>query len=316
MPPAKTHMGSPVSPRWDTAWVDTVSLTERKLGRRICGARTHAGTPCLLKPNHDNGRCKFHGGFDLTGAQPGNRNAVIHGLYARALRVCGPRCPLWEHCPCAGDDVAKLPSAERPTCPYETTEYETAVTDIAANASICPDCDPMRDRMVHHAALLQVMMSRALVALRDAPLTIDAGAKGENYQHLSQKPNPLLDAYFRIGREYRNCLQWLKDNSREELSDGALVEFQRRATYDTALTPEDQAQLDTTENLAQYRAKRLMERAVRQSRSPYLGEQRASLELRELAKSLVPDTPAIWDVKLPHELKGDSKDTGKKAAPG
>jgi hypothetical protein len=313
MLPKKTNLGTPISPCWDDAWINTVTKAERERGRRICGARTHAGTPCLLQPNHENGRCKFHGGFELTGAQPGNRNAVIHGLYSRALRVCGPLCPLWDQCPCAGDDVAKLPGPERPTCPYEATEYQTALTDITVYADIHPESDPMRRRTAHQAALLHVMMSRAALALRDAPLTLDTGAKAENYQNLSPKPNPLLDAYFRIAREYHNCLQWLKDNRREDFRDTPLIEHQRRASIDASLSPEDQAQLDTTENIAELRARQYMEQAVQKSRSPYWQHMEEAVETRDRAKWLAPNAAEIWDVQLPHEIEQQEEENESKA---
>ena len=55
-----TGLGSPCSPRWDDGWVAAVNAAEAKANRRICGARTCAGTPCTLEPNHENGRCRFH----------------------------------------------------------------------------------------------------------------------------------------------------------------------------------------------------------------------------------------------------------------
>jgi len=85
-----------------------VNAAEQELGRRICGARTMAGTPCTLEANHENGRCRFHGGFDLTGAPKDNRNAVLHGLYSRRLQVCGSHCPQWTTCPLSGEDVERL----------------------------------------------------------------------------------------------------------------------------------------------------------------------------------------------------------------
>ena len=106
--PRRTDLGSPCSPAWDAAWVGVVNAAEQELGRRICGARTMAGTPCTLEPNHENGRCRFHGGFDLTGAPKGNRNAVLHGLYSRRLQVCGSHCPQWTTCPLSGEDVERL----------------------------------------------------------------------------------------------------------------------------------------------------------------------------------------------------------------
>ena len=106
--PRRTALGSPCSRAWDNDWIAIVNAAEQELERRICGARTLAGTPCTLQPNHKNGRCRFHGGFDLTGAPKGNRNAVLHGLYSRRLQVCGAHCPQWTTCPLSGEDVEHL----------------------------------------------------------------------------------------------------------------------------------------------------------------------------------------------------------------
>src|SRR5262245_55932757 len=47
--------------------------------RRICGARTRNGTPCLT-PAMPNGRCRMHGGLS-PGAPKGNLHARKHGYY-------------------------------------------------------------------------------------------------------------------------------------------------------------------------------------------------------------------------------------------
>ncbi|MDZ4858763.1 MAG: HGGxSTG domain-containing protein [Candidatus Hydrogenedentes bacterium] len=74
--PLCTSCGTPYSKLWDYAWIEKVHATEQTLNRRICGARTQAGTVCTLESDHASGRCRFHGGFDLTGAPKVNRNAV------------------------------------------------------------------------------------------------------------------------------------------------------------------------------------------------------------------------------------------------
>ncbi len=125
-----TPFGTPCSKAWSPEWIQIVCETESKLGKRVCGARTLAGNPCMLSPNHENGRCRFHGGFDLTGAPKGNRNGVIHGLYSRRLRQCSAGCPQWGSCPCAGEEVREIPAPDRPQCPYERLEYNTALTDL------------------------------------------------------------------------------------------------------------------------------------------------------------------------------------------
>ena len=138
-PTRSTTRGTPCARSWPDEWVAEVEATESRLGRRICGARTLSGTPCLLSSDHASGRCRFHGGFALTGAPKGNRNAVLHGLYSRRLQVCGPHCAQWETCPLAGEDVVEsgigswvsgieprdpTPKTRHPTpqlltCPYE-----------------------------------------------------------------------------------------------------------------------------------------------------------------------------------------------------
>ncbi|GMV94837.1 MAG: hypothetical protein AMXMBFR82_46150 [Candidatus Hydrogenedentota bacterium] len=110
--PTLTTLGTPRARSWTNDWIATVDATETKLNHRICGARLPDGTPCCNESDHPSGRCAFHGGFDLTGAPPGNRNHVIHGLYSRRLRPCTQSCPHWETCPIAN----RHPRA----CPGET----------------------------------------------------------------------------------------------------------------------------------------------------------------------------------------------------
>lgn len=97
-----TKFGTPCARAWDAKWVRLVERRETDVGRRICGARTVGGVPCLLPSDHDSGRCRHHGGFPLTGAPEENRNAVVHGLYSRRLMVCGTHCPAWHSCPMGG----------------------------------------------------------------------------------------------------------------------------------------------------------------------------------------------------------------------
>ncbi|MBI5092883.1 MAG: hypothetical protein HZB26_10630, partial [Candidatus Hydrogenedentes bacterium] len=163
--PTHTTPGSPCAKSWDTPWIAQVEAAEQRLGRRICGARTHNGVPCELESNHANGRCKFHGGFALTGAAPGNRNAVIHGLYSRRLRTCSDGCPMWDRCPCAGADVKALKPIQRPLCAYEQMEYDTALTDALARASTSFRPDPLRLHIAHSFAAIQVLFNRALKAI-------------------------------------------------------------------------------------------------------------------------------------------------------
>ena len=109
-----TPHGSPCSRTWTSDWVAVVEAREESLERRICGARLMSGNPCTLVSTHPSGRCRYHGGFDLTGAPEGNRNAVLHNLYSRRLMPCGPHCPIWQSCPLTFSLGKEKVSKEKP----------------------------------------------------------------------------------------------------------------------------------------------------------------------------------------------------------
>lgn len=241
-PPRTTALGTPCSRRWDAPWIVAVDAAELKLERRICGARCTDGTPCTLASNHPNGRCRFHGGFDLTGAQPGNRNAVLHGLYSRQLQVCGQHCPRWKHCPLAGDDVHKLPGPKKPICAYEQAGYNASVTDFRHRLNRGPVNDPFYKHLIHHLALLQVLMTRAASAMAVSPMTSVNTASSDSYFMSSTNVNAVSEAYLRFAREFRRYLELLPDFI-AVLDEDEAVAQQRRIDNDTNLTPEAQFRL-------------------------------------------------------------------------
>ena len=120
---AETTLGTPRAQSWDDEWLGVVDETESRLGRRICGAHAPDGEPCELGSTHRNGRCRFHGGHPRIGGQPGNTNAMVHGLYSRRLRQCDDSCPMWNSCPFAGADVIALGPRKRPVCAFESEAY-------------------------------------------------------------------------------------------------------------------------------------------------------------------------------------------------
>ncbi|MFT4116152.1 HGGxSTG domain-containing protein [Bradyrhizobium sp.] len=48
---------------------------------RRCGARTRNGVPCRMPALRGKARCRMHGGAEGSGAPPGNRNAMKHGVF-------------------------------------------------------------------------------------------------------------------------------------------------------------------------------------------------------------------------------------------
>lgn len=233
-----TSRGTPCARSWDDDWLATVEAAEQRLDRRICGARTRAAVPCELDPNHTNGRCRFHGGFALTGAQKANRNAVIHGLYSRSIRICGPSCPLWSACPCAGADLEALPEAQLPSCPYEQSEYNSLLTGALDRVSRNPDRDALDLNLAHHVAILGVMTNRAAIALRNEPLVDQTTVAAKNYQSSSRKVSPSLDAFTRLSREYRRCAAELKAAKPEEPPIEDFLNHHTRISADTSLDPD------------------------------------------------------------------------------
>jgi hypothetical protein len=237
---------------------------EQRLERRICGARTPAGEPCELAPNHENGRCRFHGGFPLTGGQEHNRNAATHGLYSRRLRVCDASCPQWNACPCAGPDVENVPPANRPTCPYEQTEYNTALTDALDRVSRNPNHDGLDLHIAHNLALLQVMLNRAAVSMRNAPLVDDTVASTDAYHMKSSKPSAHLEAFTRISREYRHFAAMIKASDPVEPDPREFFSHEGRAMIDTELDPDNDRFLHPGSTLdPAHQARRYMREAVK-----------------------------------------------------
>jgi len=260
-----TQLGTPHSPAWDAAHIALVEAAELQLNRPICGARTLSGKPCLLAPNHENGRCKYHGGFNLTGAQPGNRNAVVHGLYSRAIQTCGDHCPMWKTCPCAAPEVMKLDPKDRPQCPYEVAAFNATVTDLRAKLAARPHADPMEQHIVSEMATMRVIQMRAATALSVKSVVDATIVTSENRGTSTMKPGAYLQAYLRIASEQRRYTQLYNLAQPEPATapDIVLREQEQRTQRDTSLAPEDLAILDTPEPPSEQHAKRLLIAAER-----------------------------------------------------
>jgi hypothetical protein len=246
---------------WDDAWVERVEAAELELNRRVCGARTAAGSVCVLESDHACGRCRFHGGFDLTGAPRGNRNAVVHGLYSRRLMVCGEHCPLWKTCPCAGPDVLKMEERERPTCPFEQTEYNALVTDGMSLVERRADANPFDKQAVHMLALLQVMMSRAAAMLGRHKFT--QMVVSVNCQKHDERMSPAFAALMRLMWEYRHVRRLLPDgDGGAGATPESVAKLMLRMEVDTDLAPESQEELHFPDTPVESAAAGIVDRAV------------------------------------------------------
>jgi len=294
-PKPETQRGAPCAKSWDDAWIATVEAAEERLDRRICGARTPAGNPCELKAGHDNGRCRFHGGFPLTGAPQGNRNAVIHGLYSRRLKVCDARCPLWDQCPCAGPDVQATPAPDRPICPYEQTEYNTALTDALARVATKPQPDPLDRHLAHNLALLQVMLNRAAIALRNDPLVDEVTASSDSYKMASRKPGAHLEAFLRITAEYRRFAALLTPRDPVEPMPEDALHHHWTTAIDTQLDPDPSAEMHREPFHINYQANRYIRQAIHHAAA---GRDVAMLDAFEAAHTIAPAYTALAESKV------------------
>ena len=186
-----------------------------------CGAHANDLEACELEASHENGRCRFHGGFLGTGAQKGNANARIHGLYSRRIQQCGTHCPHWTNCPFAGDDVEKVRNSIRPKCVYEEREL-TALRqlDTQAHEQHVPlqerslkDLEekpyPMRAQLIglrENLHMLQIMATRAAAALSTETLKTESIQQSDKYYSTHEKPSALLQAHQILTREHRLTL--------------------------------------------------------------------------------------------------------------
>lgn len=299
--------GTPFAGVWDDDWRAKIEAVESRLERRICGARTHAGEPCELAPNHENGRCRFHGGFPLTGGQKNNRNAIVHGLYSRRLRTCGAWCPEWNACPCAGTDLKEIPQAMRPTCPFEQTEYNTALSDALDRVSRNPRRDGLDLHIAHNLALVQVMLNRAAVALRNAPLVDETAAPGGACLMKSSKPSAHLDAFTRIAREYRHFAALIKSSEPAEPELSEYCDTASRMSVDTGLDAGNEEHLHPVASQAvPLQARRYVRQAVEHAS---VGDETAALYAATDAMQIAPNMfdSADWKDLAPEadRLKGN-----------
>ena len=184
--PRTTKHGTPCAGTWNKKWVRRVQRHETELGRRICGARTAAGTPCLLPSNHPSGRCPRHGGYDNTGAPQGNRNAVTHGLYSRRIADCGIEGEL------------------------ELEEY-LAVTAAVEQRTNPHGENPLGHHLAHNIALTSAMVKRAVKAALTAPITETVEHTGDKYRMTTTKVSAPFTACKLLLSELR---QWTRDLER------------------------------------------------------------------------------------------------------
>jgi hypothetical protein len=144
----------------------------------------------------------------------------------------------------------KLPLAERPLCPYETAEYNAAVTDIMKRTQARAE-NAFGLHLAHQVALLTVMVSRAARALAIKPFTEKMEQSAENYYMALDKPSAGLVAFEKLSRELRRWIAMIeKDYPPVNTEAITAREHGLRQLFDTDPSPDAAAGLDETSAFA------------------------------------------------------------------
>ncbi|MCH8205364.1 MAG: hypothetical protein IID09_09375 [Candidatus Hydrogenedentes bacterium] len=135
-------------------------------------------------------------------------------------------------------EILRLPLADRPICPYEQTEYNTAVTDALQRLS-GSRIGAYGRHIVHMLALAQVMVSRAGLALREAQFTESVEVRSDNYNMTTTKVTAALSAYEKLERAWRRLLNDFERRYSPwgDYEADAVYEQRIQSDYDLADTP-------------------------------------------------------------------------------
>lgn len=298
-PTRTTPRGTPCASSWTEDWIAAVEAREQAMDRRICGARTIGGKPCPQAADHPSGRCRHHGGFALTGAPAGNRNAVIHGLYSRRLAIVGSHNPGWQSDPTGGGapdqgrGVVQLANADRAICPFELAEYNALVTDLMQRTCAGGN-NPMGLHLAHQVALLTVMVGRATRALAQSSLTQKMEQSAEDYYMAVEKPSAALMAFEKLSAELRRWMQHIEKHYplSAEVSAETQLECDLRRASDTRTDPDGLADLNAAHTIAD-------ERYAEQR-----ANDRASADARKALARAEAENATHWDLKHFHQRTG------------
>jgi hypothetical protein len=149
-----------------------------------------------------------------------------------------------------------LDPVDRPTCPYEQTEYNAALTDCLSILHNVPLYNGFMHHLAHNMALLQVMLGRAAISLRDNDLVDNPNTpslRGVPDEAISTvcgtnsisrpntprpRPSAKLQAYLRIQSELRRTYQMLVPKAKESVDAS---DFEQRSRYRRSMLDDNTA---------------------------------------------------------------------------
>jgi hypothetical protein len=173
---------------------------------------------------------------------------------------------MWAQCPCAQKEIEAMPPPERPTCPYDQTTYNTALSDALAAAQRKPNPSPLDIHYAHNLAMLQVMLNRAAAELSQADLVEHVNASSENYNLQSSKPSAQLTAFTMLSREYRRFASLLEPRTPTDPEPEEILQQEDRRAADTTLDPGRLDDLNPPESRRSVLAMRCIRKAIEHAR--------------------------------------------------
>jgi hypothetical protein len=151
-----------------------------------------------------------------------------------------------------GQQLMKLPLAERPLCPFEQAEYNATVTDVMKRTQARSE-NSYGLHLAHQVALLTIMVSRAARALATKPFTEKVEQSAENYYMAVDKPSAGLIAFEKLSRELRRWIAMIdKDYPPYNTEAATKREHELRVQCDTDPDPDNgAAALDLSAKIAE-----------------------------------------------------------------
>jgi hypothetical protein len=155
--------------------------------------------------------------------------------------------------------------------------------------------------IAHNVALMQVMMTRASLTLRNAPLvdavtaTRDATEHAGAYEMQSTKPSAHLQALTRIATEYRHFLAMLLPHERRKTSVAEHLDHTSRALADTDLDPDRKDLLHPDAFSAMNKTQRHISDAIEHA---HAGDSAGAMESFRKACFLSPPCKSEYDTPI------------------
>ncbi|NUM56627.1 MAG: hypothetical protein HUU46_23620 [Candidatus Hydrogenedentes bacterium] len=157
-----------------------------------------------------------------------------------------------------------------------------------------PQAGQMTRYAAHHVAMLQVMTMRAAGAMAVNPMVDMQLVTAKDYRKTDPKVSIYIQAYLRLSAELRRFIKSLETKTTTRVELPKQHDHLRRASHDTSLLPEDQAEIHEHRLPTMQRAFPVLRDASYEARN---GSKKKARELLDKAKQI--DTSYIANLLDP-----------------